>query len=278
MPRAGLGRGLAPPSPRPSGCRTAGSTDLGRFCEGQGRYRRAFSRYVEAVIKPEAGGLAIDALQRVQPLIASDGGGRRGDLLRGDHRADDRGQGAQLRRLEPLRRLRGAALQPRGAAEFYTNGHFGDETRGGAIGGALGFEGLISHFGPDEMAFLKYTSGSAARLARRASRRPYAIDLGIDDPEIIVLDETRARRRRQVARRRGDLQPRARVVLERMREFEGFEIDIEARLEDGGVFGAVSLYGPDEAASASRSCSRRRACSTPAAAASSCIGTWRARP
>ncbi|MFT5152489.1 MAG: hypothetical protein ACI841_002487, partial [Planctomycetota bacterium] len=47
--------------------------DLGRFYEAEGRYRRAYSRYVQAVIKPEAGGLAIEALQRVQPRVAEEG-------------------------------------------------------------------------------------------------------------------------------------------------------------------------------------------------------------
>ena len=38
--------------------------DLGRFYEQQGRYRRAFSRYVQAVIRPESGAGGLEGLQR----------------------------------------------------------------------------------------------------------------------------------------------------------------------------------------------------------------------
>ena len=222
--------------------------DLGRFYEGQGRYRRAFSRYVQAVIKPEAGGLAIDALQRVQPLIAAGG-------------ADDEGTfsvetieqmiAGKVRNFGASSRFVASEEQPCNRVvltEFFTNGHFGDEARGGAIGGALGFEGLISHFGPGEMAFLEYHLPKPQPDSLCSSiAKARAGDLGIDDPQIIVLDGAQGSPGAGKWRDAEEIYSRARrVALERMREFGDFEIDIEARLEDGGVFGAVSLYGPDE--------------------------------
>ena len=222
--------------------------DLGRFYEGQGRYRRAFSRYVQAVIKPEAGGLAIDALQRVQPLIASDGGDGEGTF---SVETIERMIAGKVRNFGASSRFVASEEQPCNRvvlAEFFTNGHFGDETRGGAIGGALGFEGLISHFGPGEMAFLEYHLPKPQPDSLCSSiAKARAGDLGIDDPEIIVLDGAQGSPGAGKWRDAEEIYSRARrVVLERMREFGDFEIDIEARLEDGGVFGAVSLYGPDE--------------------------------
>ena len=92
----------------------------------------------------------------MQPLIASDGGDGEGTF---SVETIERMIAGKVRNFGASSRFVASDEQPCNRvvlAEFFTNGHFGDETRGGAIGGALGFEGLISHFGPGEMAFLEY--------------------------------------------------------------------------------------------------------------------------
>lgn len=222
--------------------------DLGRFYEGQGRYRRAYSRYVQAVIKPEAGGLAIEALQRVQPLLAADGGEDEGTF---SVETVERMIAGKVRNFGASSRFVASEEQPCNRivlAEFFTNGHLGNETRGGAIGGALGFEGLISHFGPEEMAFLEYhlpTPQPDALCSSIAKAR--AADLGVENPTVIVLDGAQGSPGAGKWRDAEAIYTRARrAALDRMREFGDYDIDIEARIEDGGVYGAVNLYGPDE--------------------------------
>lgn len=222
--------------------------DLGRFYEGQGRFRRAYSRYIQAVIKPEAGGLAIEALQRVQPKIAAMGDDEEGAF---SVETVERMIAGKVRSFGASSRFVSTEDQPCNRivlAEFFTNGHLGNETRGGAIGGALGFEGLISHFGPEEMAFLEYHLPSPQPDALCSSiARARAAALGVGDPTVIVLDGAEGSPGAGKWRDAEAIYTRARrAALGRMVEYGDFDIDLEARLEDGGVTGAVSLYGPDE--------------------------------
>ncbi len=221
--------------------------DLGRFYEQQKRYRRAYSRYVQSVIKPEAGGLAIEALQRVQPLMEEAGEG--GEAFSVD--TIERMIAGKVRSFGAASKFIATEEQPCNRivlAEFFTNGHYGNETRGGAIGGALGFEGLITHFGPDEMAFLEYhlpkpqpdslcTSLAEARAAQ----------LGVADPNVIVLDGQVGSPGAGKWRDAEAIYTRARrAALERMSEFGDYEVEVEALIEDGKITGSASAFGPAE--------------------------------
>lgn len=227
--------------------------DLGRFYEAQGRYRRAFSRYVQAVIRPEAGGLAIEALQRVQPRVAAEAAAAGDDDGEGTFSVDsiERMIAGKVRSFGASSRFVATEEQPCRRvvlAEFFTNGHLGNETRGGAIGGALGFEGLISHFGPEAMAFLEYHLPVPQPDALCSSvARARADALGVGDPTVIVLDGAQGSPGAGKWRDAEAIYTRARrAALDHMAEYGDFELAVEARLEDGGVYGAVSILGPDE--------------------------------
>lgn len=126
--------------------------NLGRFYEGEGRLRRAYSRYIQAVIKPDSGPEALEALHRLESQMT----------------------GAARMSIDEIERLTAGKTHAFGAAseyrrpegqetgrvvlvEFFTNANFGDATRGGAIGGALGNEGLVRHFeNLEHAAFITY--------------------------------------------------------------------------------------------------------------------------
>lgn len=221
--------------------------DLGRFYEAQGRPRRAYSRYIQAVITPEAGGLAIEALQRVQPLIAAEEDGD------GTFSVDtiERMIAGKVRNFGAASTFEATEEQPFNRvvlAEFFTNGHLGNEERGGAIGGALGFEGLISHFQGGEVAFLEYHLPAPRPDALCSSvARARAERLGIDEPTVIVLDGAAGSPGAGKWRDAEAIYGRARgTILDRMRTESNYEVDIAARLEDGMVIGDVIVYGDDE--------------------------------
>ncbi|MEM7385320.1 MAG: hypothetical protein AAF514_10280, partial [Verrucomicrobiota bacterium] len=125
---------------------------LGQFYEKQKRYNRALSRYVQAVITVEAGEKAVEGLTRVQKLLGE------GDTLSVDT-------------IEPL--IAGKAYSYSAATrfredpdeesnrvtlvEFFTNAHIKHPTKEeGAIGGALGNEGVMTFFPRSKVAMLAY--------------------------------------------------------------------------------------------------------------------------
>ena len=124
--------------------------DLGRFYESQGRYRRAFSRYVQAVIQPESGPEALECLQRVQPLLPGDERFSV-DLIDRLIAGKVRNFGAATRFEVDRSELSGRVT----LVEFFTSAYLGDD-RGGAIGGALGNQGALAHFEEAPVAFLAW--------------------------------------------------------------------------------------------------------------------------
>lgn len=127
---------------------------LGQFYESQKRYKRAMSRYVQAVIQPESGPLAIAGLERVQ-----------------------RATGAEALSVDLVDKLIAGKVYNFGAAskfepdddtstnrvvllELFTNPHFGRRLSEGwrsfNVGGVMGQEGILSHFPRSRVAVLTY--------------------------------------------------------------------------------------------------------------------------
>jgi tetratricopeptide (TPR) repeat protein len=159
--------------------------NLGRFYEQQGRYRRAFSRFVQASIKAESGPQAIEALQRVQPMFPQEEPFSV-DLIERMIEGKVMNFGAASKyEADPETATNRVVL-----IEFFTNGNFGDE-KGGAIAGALTNEALLSHFKDGPAAFLSY------HLPVRGLEplvNPYAVEIAalrkINDAAFYVINGT----------------------------------------------------------------------------------------
>ncbi len=120
--------------------------NLARFYEKTGKLRRAYSRYVQAVIKPESGPQAMQGLERLQAKLP--GGERYSvDLV-------ERLIGGKVLNFGTATKFKPTEKNSSNRvvlAEFFTNAHLE-----AAIGGALGNEGMLSHFPRAHVAALSY--------------------------------------------------------------------------------------------------------------------------
>ncbi|MGK0480990.1 MAG: hypothetical protein ACJAQ3_000961 [Planctomycetota bacterium] len=247
--------------------------DLGRFYESQKRYRRAFSRYVQAVISPETGGLAIEAMQRVQPLLAADGDDTREPYSVAMVERMIAGKVRSFGASSPFVKSKETPVLRTVLVEFFTNGHYGNELRGGAIGGALGMEGLIGHFSPDggvgeggvQIASYDTVEPSAGELEEAnvvfleyhiPDPRPDALcttlaarrsgELRVGGPNVIVIDGQIRSPGAAKWREAEEVYNRGRrATLDRLATLGDHEIDLlGASFEDGVLSGSVEVYGP----------------------------------
>lgn len=237
--------------------------DLGRFYEGQKRYRRAFSRYVQAVISPESGGLAIDAMQRVQPLLEAEGDDTREPYSVAMVERMIAGKVRSFGASSPFVNSKETPVLRTVLVEFFTNGHYGSEERGGAIGGALGVEGLIGHFSPDgglteeegeeessgeaNIVFLEYhlpTPRPDALCNSMGADR--AAQLRVDKPNVIVVDGEVPTAGAGKWRDAEEIYNRGRkAVIGRLAVLGDHEVDLlDATFTDGVLSGTVEVYGP----------------------------------
>ncbi len=120
--------------------------NLGRYYEQQGRWRRAFSRFVQASIVPESGPQAVEGLMRVQPQLAS-GEPFSVELVERMIEGKVMNFGAATAYDTEEDHAEGKVV----LVELFTNGHV-------KIGeaGALAFEGMLSHYKEGPAAFLSY--------------------------------------------------------------------------------------------------------------------------
>jgi hypothetical protein len=125
---------------------------LGQFYEKQKRYNRALSRYVQALITVDAGEKALEGLQRVQKLTGETGQ-LSVDAIAPLIAGKTYNYAAATRyRPGPDEETNRVAL-----VEFFTNTHIKHPSREeGAIGGALGNEGLMTYFPRSKVAMLTY--------------------------------------------------------------------------------------------------------------------------
>tara|TARA_R110002096_G_scaffold169955_2_gene341917 strand:+ start:3598 stop:6000 length:2403 start_codon:yes stop_codon:yes gene_type:complete len=217
--------------------------DLGRYYEAEGRHKRAFSRYLQAMIHTEVGPEAIEGLARVESHLD----------LEEPFSVDlvERLIAGKVRNFGAPTVFEPDDEHPAGKTalcEFFTNGYLGDE-RGGAIGGALGNEGLVTHFDPEHCVFLSHHL-PAPRLdplctefgARRAK------ELGVAQPTMHMVDgrvggpgAAKWREAEAVY-----LQVRE-LVLEAIQATANYELELEATLDAGQLNGSLTVYGPEEA-------------------------------
>ncbi|MHC4989614.1 MAG: tetratricopeptide repeat protein [Planctomycetota bacterium] len=215
--------------------------NLGLYYERTGRYRRAFSRYIQAVIKEESGPRALEGLQRID--------GELEDTERLSLEVIERMIAGKVRSDTAPVKFKPSVDEPvtnrTVLVEFFTNAYVGNEQRG-AIGGALGNQRLLTHFEPEHAVFLSHhlpgarpdplVNPLAVHLAER---------LGVDRPVVQVIDG------RSMAPGAGRWRDAEQIyemarqeVLAALTEPSEYVIDLEARLEGGVVSGTITVEGP----------------------------------
>ena len=214
--------------------------DLGRFYESQGRHRRAFSRYVQAVIQPESGPEALAALQAIQPKLA-EGERLSVDLIERLIAGKVRNFGAANRFSVPRSELSGRVT----LVEFFTSAYLGDG-RAGAIGGALGNQGALAYFEDAPVVFLSWhlpTPAPSPLCIEAGERRAALLGAG---PDVHVIDGRRsapgAARWRQAD---GVYKLLKDAVGESLRKETEYDVNLEAELVEGEVRGTFEVFGPE---------------------------------
>ncbi len=213
--------------------------NLGRFYEAQGRFPRAFSRYLHAAIKPDSGPQAVEGLARVGAQIPK-GEGYTVDVIEKMIGGKVRSFGA-ANRFEPGEEntTNRVAL-----VEFFTNSFLGDGSKG-AIGGALGNEGLTSHFAPEQVAFLSYhlPHQELDPLINELGQFT-AKQLGVRGPWVHRVDgfhEGSGAGRWSDAE--GVYNEVRKIVLERLTEPSDYEFELTATVLDGVAKGELIVRG-----------------------------------
>jgi len=215
---------------------------LGRFYEAENRLRRAYSRYLQAVIKPDSGPGALEALHRLQGRM----------------------NGSQRMSVDQIERLTagkthafGAATVYRPAAdeetnrraliEFFTNANLGDAARGGSIGGALGNDGLVSHFTNEHAAFITWHLIEPELVPMTTELGAHRAALvGVGPTEHVINGIARGpgaakwRDKEKVYNRCRQL------VVKALREPSEYEIELEVQVDNGLVTGSAVVRGPAE--------------------------------
>ncbi|MFN0058581.1 MAG: hypothetical protein ACKVX7_09020 [Planctomycetota bacterium] len=146
---------------------------LGRYYESEGRYPRALSRYLQAVVTPEAGADAVAALERLQRALPASIAAR--DTATAAPM--DAASAPPLLSVDDVDRMIAGKVRNFGAAtrfettadnstnrvvlaEFFTNAHLGRRLDEGwqsfGAAGAMAIEGLLSHFPRERLVVLSY--------------------------------------------------------------------------------------------------------------------------
>jgi len=160
---------------------------LGRLYEEKGSWRRAQSRYVQAVIRPESGEAAVAGLERVQGKLA--GEPLSVDLVDRMVRGKVHNFSAATK-FEPTPET---ATNRCALVELFTNPHFGrpqgETWESFAIGGAMAIEGLLGHFGRDRAVVLVHAIDLPEPSALATELGAAAFDAyGLDGPVSTVID------------------------------------------------------------------------------------------
>ncbi|MCP4241699.1 MAG: hypothetical protein GY772_14160 [bacterium] len=242
---------------------------LGRYYESQaedlaaagdnaralGRYRRAFSRFIQASIKADSGPAAIEALERVQTKMSAAGSTQASfsvDLVERMIAGKVRNFGAATKfKATPENSGYKVVL-----VEFFTNAFYGTEERGGAIGGALAQEGLMQHFTEEHVAFLSYHLPIPALdpLTNELSITR-AEELGISAPNAQVIDAVGGQPGAGKWRDAEKIYDRTRkAIRDRLTSESADEFELDLTVEylppteenpQGSVSGWVALDGPE---------------------------------
>ncbi|MCP3915537.1 MAG: hypothetical protein GY711_08285 [bacterium] len=215
--------------------------NLGRYYESEGRYKRAFSRYVQASIKVESGPAAIEALERVQPMLP-DEDPFSVDLVERMIEGKVRGFGTATRfEADEINFAGRVAL-----VEFFTNAYMGDGSRG-AIGGALGNQGLLGHFPPENVAFLSYHLFEPNPDPMVNALSDHVIDVrGIERP-MHLINGTAAQPGAGRWRDGEEIYNRCRKAIQlALLEQSSYALKLDARFgADGALSGTFTIEGPE---------------------------------
>ena len=215
--------------------------NLARVYEANGKSNRAFSRYIQALVKEESSELAMEALVRMDKDLPTED--------RMTIESIDRMISGRVRNYSAPKQYQFDAdnrTNRTSVVEFFTNAYIGNEQRGGAIGGALGNQGAISHFAKSECVFLSYHL-AVPRIEPLVSPlgKFMAGWLGIRGPVIQVIDGKLTAPGAGKHRDAEEIYQLTRQAVQtRLANTSPLDVDIQGGLDGTLISGQVTIRGP----------------------------------
>jgi tetratricopeptide (TPR) repeat protein len=215
--------------------------NLARVYEANGKKNRAFSRYIQALVKEESSELAMEALMRLDNELPPE---QRMTIETIDRMISGRVRNysaPDMYQFDAADRTNRTSL-----VEFFTNAYVGTEQRGGAIGGAMGNQGVMSHFSDTECICLSYHL-SAPRLEPLVTPlgQFMAQWLGVNGPVVQVVDGVRSAPGAGKFRDAEKIYGMTRdAVISRLQRTSSIEITTAANLDGKSLTGEITIKGP----------------------------------
>jgi len=216
--------------------------NLARVYEADGKSKRAFSRYIQALVKEESSELAMEALVRMDKELPPED---RMTIESIDRMISGRVRNfsaPDVYQVVPDKRTNRTSV-----VEFFTNAYIGTEQRGGAIGGALGNQGVLSHFGDTECVFLSYHLPVPRIEPLVTPLGQYMAGwLGVRGPVVQVVDGVRSAPGAGKHRQAAEIYEATRdAVVSRLARNSPVEVNAHAVLTGTQLTGSVSVLGPE---------------------------------
>lgn len=215
--------------------------NLARVYEADGKPKRAFSRYIQALVKQESSELAMQALVRMDKELPAD---ERMTIESIDRMISGRVRNfsaPDVYQFDPDQRTNRTCL-----VEFFTNAYIGTEQRGGAIGGALGNQGVMTHFNQPECVFLSYHL-PVPRIEPLVTPlgQHMAAWLAVRGPVVQVVDGVRSTPGAGKHRDASEIYSATRdTVLGRLANRSPVEVNVNAAVDGTRLSGEVTVTGP----------------------------------
>lgn len=215
--------------------------NLARVYEANNKKQRAFSRYIQALIKEESSELAMAALMRMDADLPAK---ERLTIETIDRMISGRVRNFSAPKqyvVDPETRTNRTSL-----VEFFTNAYVGNEQRGGAIGGAMGNQGVISHFAKTECVCLSYHL-SVPRLEPLVTPLGQFMAgwLGVRGPVVQVVDGSINAPGSGKHRDAEKVYEQTRgAVVSRLKQSTPITVSTEARIDGKSISGEITIQGP----------------------------------
>lgn len=215
--------------------------NLARVYEADGKSKRAFSRYIQALVKQESSELAMESLVRMDKDVPAE---ERMTIESIDRMISGRVRNfsaPEQYQFDSQKRTNRTSV-----VEFFTNAYIGTEQRGGAIGGALGNQGVHSHFNKTECVFLSYHLPVPRIEPLVTPLGQYMADwLGVRGPVVQVVDGVRNAPGAGKHRDAEEIYKVTRdAVVSRLSQQSPVGLDVQAVLDNSQVSGRVTVTGP----------------------------------
>lgn len=215
---------------------------LGQYYERMKRYKRAASRYVQAVITPEAGEAAIAGLTRVQSKLGGDSFSV--DLV-------DRLISGKVRAMTAPTKFEvdeATDTNRTVLVEHVTNPHLGvkkgERWRAFTEGGSMIFQAVMTHFPPERVVMLGYHSGYPRPVGITNELSIHAASRSRGQPVFFVDGRPAAKGAAEYDAAERGYAMLKRIVRSGLAAPSAYGIELDARLDGGTVRGNVKISGP----------------------------------